>query len=304
MRTDVKIGVVLSLVVVVAAGWYYLGIEPGDQAVPLAEESASSPSTPGSDAPPESPRVIRRDDSPTSLQPAGSPDEAADTGDAAAKAPASVEDGQPAPFENLLAQSEPSDDEASPRSPLADLLAAGHDDDEADAEGQSGRPDPADRDVESPASAPERVSSPATPRRSPTGRRTPAPQPGTRTHVVGRGDTVAILAEVYYGSQRYTGHLLKANPQVTDPTRLTVGTVLQIPPRDRAADTRRVAAGEGTYVVKSGDTFYGIARDVLGSAARWQELLEFNSALVNGDPKNLRPGQVLSLPTDRTTAGR
>ncbi len=51
-----------------------------------------------------------------------------------------------------------------------------------------------------------------------------------------------------------------------------------------------------TYTVKPGDTFYGISRNVLGNASRWKELLELNSELVAGEPRNLRPGQELVLP--------
>jgi nucleoid-associated protein YgaU len=92
-----------------------------------------------------------------------------------------------------------------------------------------------------------------------------------------------------------------------------VGTVLKIPPlssTDRAAaaprtDTATLTAAETdrTYRVQSGDSFYAIARDVLGDADRWKELLELNSSLVDGDPVKLRPGQVLRLPADSPTAG-
>ena len=44
MRTDVKIGVVLSLVLVVAAGWYYLGKDTGIEPIPLID--GAEPFTP------------------------------------------------------------------------------------------------------------------------------------------------------------------------------------------------------------------------------------------------------------------
>ena len=122
------------------------------------------------------------------------------------------------------------------------------------------------------------------------------PESAVRSHTVARGDTFSILAEIYYGSQRHTGFLMEANPQVTDPNRLLVGTVIKVPPLGERTQTAAAATREGTYRVRQGDTFYGIARDVLGDPGRWKELLDLNSALVNGDPKNLRVGQVLELP--------
>jgi nucleoid-associated protein YgaU len=131
-------------------------------------------------------------------------------------------------------------------------------------------------------------------------------KPGTRTHVVEGGDTFSILAEVYYGSQRYTGLLVQANPHVKDPNRLLVGTKINIPPLERKAKTGTASAPtpKGTYRVKEGDSFYAIARDVLGDAGRWQELLALNRDLVDGDPHKLRAGQLLKLPSATTSTNR
>jgi len=51
-----------------------------------------------------------------------------------------------------------------------------------------------------------------------------------------------------------------------------------------------------SYTVKSGDSFYSIARDVLGDASQWQKLFELNKAVVNGDARKLQIGQVIQLP--------
>jgi nucleoid-associated protein YgaU len=48
--------------------------------------------------------------------------------------------------------------------------------------------------------------------------------------------------------------------------------------------------------VKSGDSFYKIAKEQLGNAERWKELLDLNKTLVHGDPTQLQPGQTLVLP--------
>ncbi|UCE58343.1 MAG: LysM peptidoglycan-binding domain-containing protein [Phycisphaerales bacterium] len=58
----------------------------------------------------------------------------------------------------------------------------------------------------------------------------------------------------------------------------------------------KIAAGRRTYTVKPGDSFYAIARTVLGDASRWKHLFALNRDLVGGDPKKLQVGQVLALP--------
>lgn len=128
------------------------------------------------------------------------------------------------------------------------------------------------------------------------------------THLTQRGDTFASLALAYYGNERFAPLLIGANPQITDPTVLQIGTAIKIPPlpeqKPKLSRTTKTTSSEKakpakvmrTYVVKRGDTFYGIARDELGDPLRWPELLALNKKIVDGEPKNLRPGQVLTLP--------
>ncbi|MGB2987752.1 MAG: LysM peptidoglycan-binding domain-containing protein [Phycisphaerae bacterium] len=128
-------------------------------------------------------------------------------------------------------------------------------------------------------------------------------------HRVQPGDTLSSLAVAYYGSAKYTRLLVEGNPDIADPDRLPVGTIVRIPPRPKDRTLQpvkpsRVAkapsgrtAGDGrTYRVKSGDSFYSIARDVLGDASRWKELFELNKALVDGEPTRLQVDQVVVLP--------
>jgi nucleoid-associated protein YgaU len=75
-----------------------------------------------------------------------------------------------------------------------------------------------------------------------------------------------------------------------------MGSDREKPNRASTAGSTSGKPGDRTYVVKAGDTFYDIAREVLGSASRWKELFELNRDLVHGDPKRLRAGQVLTLP--------
>jgi len=137
------------------------------------------------------------------------------------------------------------------------------------------------------------------------------------THKVQPGDTFASLAKMYYGDEKYTGFLASSNREI-DPRTLGVGTEVKIPPlpRDggvgdagsrvaarermpvrRASDSTATERGTRTYTVRSGDTFYGIARDQLNDASRWRELFELNKALVHGDATRLQVGQVITLPS-------
>ncbi|MBI4719199.1 MAG: LysM peptidoglycan-binding domain-containing protein [Planctomycetes bacterium] len=124
------------------------------------------------------------------------------------------------------------------------------------------------------------------------------------------GDTFASLALAYYGSSKYARFLVEQNPGLGDPGKLTVGTLVKIPPQPASyepasakrtesgsgAATAKAPAGQRTYQVRSGDSFYAIARDQLGDATRWKELLDLNKELVKGDPTRLRTGQVVLLP--------
>ncbi|MCG3130381.1 MAG: hypothetical protein FLDDKLPJ_01138 [Phycisphaerae bacterium] len=148
------------------------------------------------------------------------------------------------------------------------------------------------------------------------------------------GDSYARIARIHYGDEKHADFLRNANADILDPAGpLRSGVRIRIPalPSDAVAvstlaprsDSRSAAersrastpspAGSAgktdptsgkpstgkpgrTYTVKPGETFYGIAKKELGSASRWKELLALNTALVDGEPKNLRPGQVITLP--------
>jgi nucleoid-associated protein YgaU len=51
-----------------------------------------------------------------------------------------------------------------------------------------------------------------------------------------------------------------------------------------------------SYVVKSGDTLSKIAREVLGDADRWPEILAANKDKI-ADPNKIQPGQELKIPS-------
>jgi len=132
------------------------------------------------------------------------------------------------------------------------------------------------------------------------------------THRVQPGDSLASLAQAYYGDSKYAMILADANPELGNPNALRLGTAIKVPALPADANARvtgpsrtdrpatdapaRAPDGRRYYTVKSGDCFYNIAKAQLGNAARWKELLSLNSALVHGDPTSLQPGQRLVLP--------
>lgn len=135
-------------------------------------------------------------------------------------------------------------------------------------------------------------------------------------HIVQEGDSFAVLARIYYGSEKHTQYLINANSHIGDARSLRPGMAVNIPeapsedtvirgdafPRTRPdsapgkKEANTGASGLRTYTVKKGDSFYAIARDVLGDPGLTWDLLELNSTVVDGEPKNLKPGMILRLP--------
>lgn len=309
MRTEVKVAAVASLVIVVVAGWYYLGRGTGEQSVQLAQATAPPPAKPGTPA--TKPPVHR----PTA--PAKQP---ARTLPAAPTKPPVADSttppgGSPGVFD--IGQASASD---KPPTTLAELLRSGTDTAEKDDPSPGAPSSGAARGANvrgaataQPATDTRTAMTPTQPGMQPAAASNAAKPaldgPGVRRHTVERGDTLSVLAEIYYGSQKHVNVLLAANPQVKDPGTLLIGTVLAIPPLPTASPaTARVASpapavsGAGTYMVKEGDSFYGIAREVLGSSSRWRELYELNKATVGDDPGSLRVGHVLKLPDGKAVA--
>ncbi len=315
MRTDVKVGVLCSFVLVVTAGWYYLRAEPEGKAVPLAKATQDSDaqtirrSTPNAVTPPVEKDVEADRASDVPVLGAQTPDQ--DAADDASTVSGGVGLG------SLLSFGE---DDANGQMPSDDAHAGDSQDVDAALTSSVVLQEPASTKPNAlaiPATTPETAVDPlarAASKKPEAKSQAPAPsseeleplRPGTSTHTVERGDTFSVIADIYYGSERFTDLLIKANPAISNPNRLAVGTVVRIPSPDAMKSASSVAKPKkpskanpdkpGTYRVQEGDTFYAIAADQLGSASRWHELLELNSALVKGDPKKLRPGQLLQLP--------
>ena len=321
MRKDVKAGLALSLVVVVLAGWYYMGGESPESVIPLEEQPAvvadAQPQPTPTVAPTqERPRASRQrplarqtkpqrrqSDPPPVITGPAAERQVADRASRGRK-PRIESTGRTAA--QLRADREP-EGEVGP--PAPELSSKEKEEREREA-AQASRTDrqepiPAHRQTS------ERNEVKPKPRRTePITRPTPRVQesePAVETYTVQDGDTLAILSEIFYGSQRYADFLMTSNPQITDPRSMKPGMQIRIPElpadvrnADNAAsvrvDTPQAIADTESYVVREGDSFYLIARRKLGAGSRWPEIYELNKDLVGGDPKGLRAGQTIRIP--------
>ena len=333
MRKDVKFGMALSLVAVVVAGWYFTRDESQEESIPLAadavfdaEGGASVP-----DALVTSPEPLQRvagGEEPTAER--QSPPQAV-----SAAVPESPTASQTVASQATVASQVAVAEKVSGDAPQGVLLAADRSVFDKDADSpvtedgeappfldlakalgvnQTVQEEPTDLGGAGPATSEMGIGAATKTSRSPAITRTARsadPKPGGEAieiYKVQPGDSFAVLAEVYYGSQRYTQFLMDANPRIVQPEDLRVGMLIRIPPLSESLvrASKRVAvkakakakpkAGERFYVVKKNDSFYRIAQRELGSGARWRELFEMNKSLVDGDSNGLRPGMKLRLP--------
>ncbi len=117
---------------------------------------------------------------------------------------------------------------------------------------------------------------------------------GGGTHTVKANETLGDISSVHYKTSRHWKKILDANPGV-DPTNLKIGQTLAIPAvasdKGDKADGAHTA-GDGTYIVQRGDSYYSIAKKHLGSASRWREIEKLNKIAA----EDLTPGQKIKLP--------
>lgn len=147
----------------------------------------------------------------------------------------------------------------------------------------------------------------------------PAAAPGTRTCVVGGGETLSQISQRELGTYKRWREIAALNGDL-DPARLQKGMVLVLPPRDTAQAAQLVAAATaapvpasrpaapaprapatGTYTVQKGDVLSLIAQRELGSSKRWREIVALNPKV---DPDRLIVGARLVLPTGAAGAPR
>ncbi len=324
MRPDVKLGVVISMVVVLVAGSYYFYRGKSERAIPLAEGPEATRERVAVERP------ARTDVGPESHKQRPAAAHRAQSPRPSVKGDAQLADREaPSPRRRPVRQAQKPTPERSADSRAIGLKNPARTAGADRTSHRAGTESPTiPADSKAVARADETADIPAlgAPHPAPVRTRAPTPLAATRsplegvtkrpqsadsetaveTHRVQTGDTLSSLALRYYGSTRYTCFLIDRNPQITDPNRLRIGTLVKIAPRpaddERLGPTETrppqetVARGSRTYRVKAGDSFYSIARDVLGDAKRWPELFELNKQAVGHDATRLQIGQVLALP--------
>lgn len=119
--------------------------------------------------------------------------------------------------------------------------------------------------------------------------RTPEP---AATYRVKRGDTLWTIAESQLGSgQRWLAIYALNKGHVSNPGRINVGQVLQLPQRQAVAVAAKVR-----ITVRPGDSLSLIAKRRLGRYDRWREIYEMNRQTLRS-PRLIFPGQTLWIPS-------
>lgn len=116
-------------------------------------------------------------------------------------------------------------------------------------------------------------------------------------YVVQKGDTLRSICEKELGSVKFQSALMDSNPEL-QAHRLYPGIELVLPSK---ATLVTVAERENSlnnqskdvYIVKKGDSLFGISKKVLGSGNRVNEIIKLNP---NVDPSKLHVGTRLKMP--------
>jgi nucleoid-associated protein YgaU len=131
----------------------------------------------------------------------------------------------------------------------------------------------------------------------------PSPAAAVRKYTVAEGETLWSIAEEQYGDPYLYTKLLAANPGISE--FVNAGQVINLPAKDALlapvakpsseAEQRKSPPGGHPYVVVKDDTLYSIAAKQLGNGNRWRELLELNKDKLTR-PEDLQVGMELKLP--------
>jgi len=137
----------------------------------------------------------------------------------------------------------------------------------------------------------------------------PTPKaPAADVYRVKEGDSYYSIAKAVYGDANLYPVLVRANPNIP-PRSLMPKMTIKVPPRPTKPSSEKPspAAGHGLagadlstgqryYVVKEGDNgFWGISLAVFKTPKRWREIESLNPGL---DPRSLKPGQKVRVPVD------
>jgi len=281
MGNDLKYGLILGAVVLLIFAGYYAIRTHGPKPRPVPQEVASRPA-------PSRPNIFE--------QPATQPAPAADT--------AVIEFGQPAETPGQPAAAAP-----APAAPLGAPARVGI---SAPLTGTATAPltsvGPAPTPGTTQPGAAERpeptlLPSLVQPRSEPT--------PTAATYKIAQGDTLQGISTKFYSTTTKWRRIYEANKdKISDPDRLSVGTEITIPERERAESPGAARAGESrqegpsgitggaggkTYTVVKGDTLTSIAKDRYGDGNEWRKIYNANRDKLPNE-NDLKVGMTLTIP--------
>jgi len=294
MRTDVKLGLTGSFVIVLVAGWFFTGREVPKAAIPL--DHSDSTLSGSSVSPTMLTGVDLGEKSRTHVvEPVTDPSTVVRLNPTPSKQNSPLEkifNANRADKDKVVANAfvEPADD-----SPLI------IDDHQPDKRAEHAPTD-------TPAATHIAASHPTRKEVHQSSHGQPAVSHRSETHTIQLGDTFASLARRYFGDVRFARTIRSANPQVQDAAAMAIGTVVVIPDVGELSSSRpgtrtnnlapqHSESAQAVYKVREGDTLYSIARDRLGSGGKWMDIYKINQAVIGGDPGALKIGLKLALPT-------
>lgn len=113
---------------------------------------------------------------------------------------------------------------------------------------------------------------------------TPQPTPQTTSYTVVSGDTLSSISQRFLGAGSRYNEIMSLNGLSSD--LIHPGEILKLPL------DKEFTEGVTTYVVTSGDTLWSIAKQMLGSGNRYNEIISLNKL----ENDVIYVGQVLRLP--------
>ncbi|MCL1464323.1 LysM peptidoglycan-binding domain-containing protein [Argonema galeatum] len=104
----------------------------------------------------------------------------------------------------------------------------------------------------------------------------------TQTYIVKKGDTLAQIAEMFYGTRNWKP-IYEANRKLIglDTNTIVPDQQLVIP---------------DLYTVQTGDTLTRIAKSYYGNPFDWPRIYRANRDVIGENPRQIIPGQLLVIP--------
>ena len=126
------------------------------------------------------------------------------------------------------------------------------------------------------------------------------------THTVQPGDSFYTIARDHYGDPGKHKLIAKANPKLNPrKLKIGAKLVLPPLSEQPTASTRRPRELANAYQVRPGDTLVEIARELFGSQKNFRDIYKVNLTRLPEGPDRLKVGQVLHLPDlPRVDGGR